>query len=259
MQLRKCYYIILVMLCLIGCSHSSSLEKSVNDPQTTPEELYVQAIQAMNKKSYSKAIKLFGQISQDYPYSKISIKSQLIEAYTYYLKRDYSMAIITLDNFIYFHPGYVNIDYAYYLRMLCYYEQITDVYKDQKITEQASVALMEIIRRFPNTKYAQDASIKMDLVQDHLAGKEMTIGRFYLHRGDFIAALNRFSTVVKNYQTTIHVQEALYRLVEIDLSLGLINEAKQNASVLGHNYPESKWYKYSYNLLKKYNTKNNVN
>ncbi|AIL65745.1 Outer membrane assembly lipoprotein YfiO [Rickettsiales bacterium Ac37b] len=258
MQLRKSYHIILLLF-LLGCNSSKSIEKVTGEAQQTPEELYTQAVQAMNKKSYGKAIKLFGQISQDYPYSKVAIKSQLIEAYGYYLKRDYSMAIVTLDNFISFHPAHPNIDYAYYLKMLCYYEQITDVYKDQKVTEQAYSALTEIIKRFPSTKYAQDATIKMDLVNDHLAGKEMTIGRFYLHRGDFIAAMNRFRTVIKNYQSTIHVQEALYRLVEIDLSLGLIKEAQLNASVLGHNYPESKWYKYSYNLLKNHNIKNNAN
>ena len=139
--------------------------------------------------------------------------------------------------------------YAYYLKSLCYYIQITDVGRDQKVTDQALKAFEEVIRRFPDSRYARDARLKLDLTRDHLAGKEMEIGRYYEKRGQYLAAINRFRRVVDDYQTTTHVPEALHRLTESYLALGVVDEARTTAAVLGHNYPGSEWYKDSYALL----------
>jgi len=147
------------------------------------------------------------------------------------------------------HPGHRDVAYAFYLKAICYYMQIVDVGRDQKLTELALRSLDDVVRRFPDSKYARDAKLKLDFTRDHLAGKEMEIGRYYLKRGEYLAAMNRFKRVVDNFQTTTHVPEALERLVECDLALGLTKEAKDNAAVLGYNYPGSLWYGDAYALL----------
>jgi outer membrane protein assembly factor BamD len=173
-----------------------------------------------------------------------------MEGYAQYKNLKYDDAVLALDRFIELHPGDPNVAYAYYLRALCYYEQIVDVRRDQKMTELALENLKQVITRFPDTKYARDAALKVDLTNDHLAGKEMEIGRYYLDRRQFQAAIPRFKHVVDNYQTTTHVPEALERLVEAYLSLGLTDEARRSAAILGHNFPQSSWYKDAYKLLK---------
>jgi outer membrane protein assembly factor BamD len=170
-------------------------------------------------------------------------------AFSHYQALEYDDAIIALDRFIQLHPGSELTPYAYYLKALSYYEQITDVRRDQRITELALSALGEVVRRFPDTPYARDASLKIDLTNDHLAGKEMEIGRYYLGQGHYNAAIGRFRTVVERYQTTSHVPEALHRLTEAYLALGIVDEAKAAAAVLGHNFPGSEWYIDSYALL----------
>jgi outer membrane protein assembly factor BamD len=170
-------------------------------------------------------------------------------AYAHYRNDSYTEAVNTLDRFIELHPGNRDIAYAYYLKALCYYEQISDVRRDQKMTREARSALQEIVRRFPDTKYARDAQLKLDLTEDHLAGAEMAVGRYYLDNGHYLAAIKRFRTVVEEYQTTSHVPEALHRLVEAYLALGVTDEAQATAAVLGHNYPGSDWYADSYELL----------
>jgi outer membrane protein assembly factor BamD len=167
-----------------------------------------------------------------------------------YEAEDYSGAIVAADRFIQLHPGNRDVAYAYYLKAISYYVQIVDVGRDQKTTELALKALDDVIRRFPDTRYARDAKLKLAFTRDHLAGKEMEIGRYYLKRGQYLAAINRFKRVIDNYQTTTHVPEALERLVECDLALGLNNEAKRNAAVLGYNYPGSEWYGDAYAMLK---------
>jgi len=170
-------------------------------------------------------------------------------AFAYYKDVKYDQAILALHRFIELHPGNKDIDYAYYLQALCFYEQISDVARDQAMTKEALLSFETLIRRFPESKFARDATLKRDLTLDHLAGKEMEIGRYYLHQGQVNAAINRFRTVVKDYQTTMHVPEALHRLVEIYMTLGLKGEATRVAAVLGHNYPGSPWYEDSYKLL----------
>ena len=172
-----------------------------------------------------------------------------MQGYTQYLQTEYTDAIGTLDRFIQLHPAHRDIAYAYYLRALCYYEQIADIARDQKGTQEAMAALQEVVNRFPDSAYGRDARLKIDLARDHLAGKEMEIGRWYEDQHLYTAAIGRFQRVVDDYQTTNHVPEALHRLTEIYLMLGLPDEARRTAAVLGHNYPGSDWYEDSYNQL----------
>jgi outer membrane protein assembly factor BamD len=231
---------------LAGCSGNKQqayIEKPV-------DELYNKAMDQITEQHYDEAAKTFDAVESEHPYSLWATKGQLMAAYAQYEAGNYNQAVIAADRFIQLHPGHHDIAYAYYLKALCYYIQITDVGRDQKITEQALKALQDVVRRFPDSKYARDAKLKLDFTRDHLAGKEMEIGRYYLKRGDYLAAMNRFKRVVEHYQTTTHVPEALERLVECDLALGLIDEAKRNAAVLGYNYPGSEWYADSYALVK---------
>ncbi|HQS71178.1 MAG TPA: outer membrane protein assembly factor BamD, partial [Novosphingobium sp.] len=179
-------------------------------------------------------------------------RAQLMSAFSYYVTRDYPKSVQSAQRFLSIHPGNKDAPYAYYLVALCYYEQISDVTRDQKITQQALTAMNELVRRYPNTDYAADARLKIDLINDHLAGKEMEIGRLYQRSGKWLAGTLRFRTVAEKFQTTSHAPEALYRLVESYLSLGLPKEAQKAAAVLGTNYPGSKWYERSYDLMNKH-------
>ena len=232
---------------LTACSSSSD----ENQPQIeeSVDSLYNKAAAALDAGQYREATRYFEEVERQHPYSQWATQAQLMSAYASYEDQRYDEAIIALDRFIELHPGNKDIDYAHYLKALSYYEQISDVARDQFMTEQALNALETLMRRFPDSKYSRDAGLKRDLTYDHLAGKEMEIGRYYLNRGHINAAINRFRTVIEKYQTTTHTAEALHRLVEAYLTLGLTYEATQVAAVLGHNYPGSKWYKSSYELL----------
>ncbi len=208
-----------------------------------PETIYNEALAELEDENYTLAAQFFDEVERQHPYSQWATRAQLMAAFAHYQATDYEDAILAL------HPGNDNSAYAYYLRALCYYERITDVERDQLITEQAREALQEVVRRYPNTDYARDAALKLDLTLDQLAGKEMTIGRWYLRQGYYNAAINRFRAVVERYQTTTHVPEALHRLTEAYLAIGLPEEARINAAVLGHNYPGTDWYLDSYALL----------
>ena len=221
-----------------------------NDDNKSAEELYAKGYKLLNKDMYQKSAETFEKVELEHPYSKWATKAKLMGAYAYYKDRKYDDAIISLDRFIKFHPGNKDIAYAYYLKALCYYDQIVTVEKDQGNTEEAYKALQQVIFRFPDTDYAQDARLKLDLTKDHLAGKEMEIGRYYLSQNNYLSALNRFSTVVNDYQTTSHIEEALYRQVELYTILGMPDEARNAEKVLGHNYPQSKWYHKARAVLK---------
>ncbi|MCB9982473.1 MAG: outer membrane protein assembly factor BamD [Rhodospirillales bacterium] len=236
-----------VLAILPACSSSSD----DNKPQVeeSVDVLYNKAATALDDKRYDEATRYFEEVERQHPYSKWATQAQLMSAYSSYQAQSYDEAVIALDRFIELHPGNKDIDYAHYLKALCYYEQISDVARDQYMTEQALRALETLIARFPDSKYARDAALKRDLTYDHLAGKEMEIGRYYLNRGHINAAINRFREVIEKYQTTTHTPEALHRLVEAYLTLGLRAEAKQVAAVLGYNYPGSKWYERSFALL----------
>lgn len=205
------------------------------------EELYNKAYTQLENTSYNRAAKSFEQLELEYPYSKWAVKAKLMSAYAYYKDKAYDDAIISLDRFIKFHPGNKDIAYAYYLKALCYYDQITGVEKDQSVTAKAMDALNNVIKRFPDSDYAKDARAKLDLTVDHLAGKEMDVGHYYLKQQNYLSALNRFSEVVKKYQTTSHIEEALYRQVEIYTIIGLNDEAGKATQVLVYNYPDSPW------------------
>ncbi len=235
-------------LLLSGCGGSPEPTKKT---ATTPpvEELYNNGVDGLNARRYSTADDQFNSVEQNYPYSSWAVNAQLMSAYSQYLQNKYTDAIGTLDRFIQLHPAHRDIAYAYYLRALCYYEQIADIQRDQKGTEQAMNALREVVTRFPETNYARDASLKIDLCFDHLAGKEMEIGRFYQKQHLYEAAIGRFQRVVDDFQTTNHVPEALARLTEIYLALGLKDQARKTAAVLGYNYPGSDWYDASYAQL----------
>lgn len=235
-----------LLIMLAACSHSSDNQLYIEKPV---DDLYNKAMDAMAGENYNTAAKTFDQVENQHPYSVWATKSQLMEIFSYYQAQNYNEAVIAADRFIQLHPGNRDVAYAYYLKAICYYMQIVDVGRDQKLTQLALTALQDVVRRFPESRYARDAKLKLDFVRDHLAGKEMDIGRYYLKRGEYLAALNRFKRVVDMYQTTTHVPEALERIVECDLALGLNLEAEKNAAVLGYNYPGSHWYIDAYNLV----------
>jgi len=211
--------------------------------------LYGEAVRLLEEQDYGAAADAFNEVERQHPYSVWATKAQLMAAYSHYEDNEYDDAVIALDRFIQLHPGHRDVAYAYYLKALSYYEQIADVRRDQAITRLATENLREVINRFPNTKYARDASFKIDLARDHMAGKEMSVGRFYLREKHYLAALNRFKRVVEDYEQTTHVAEALYRIVEINTILGIEPEARKVAAVLGYNYPGSDWYVDAYQLL----------
>jgi len=213
------------------------------------EDIYNDAMNALGQGSYRDAAKQFDEVERQHPYSAWASKAQLMAAYALYEDSKYDDAIVALDRFIQLHPGNRDVGYAYYLKSLCYYEQITDVQRDQRNTERALAALEEVTRRFPDSRYARDAKLKIDLTHDHLAGKEMAIGRWYLRQGNYLASINRFRIVIEKYQTTSQVPEALHRLTEAYLALGVKDEAQMAAAVLGHNFPGSDWYTDSYRML----------
>jgi len=213
------------------------------------ETLYTAARQRLDRGDVKIAAALFDEVERQHPYSPWARRAQLMSAFSYYVGRDYNKSIQSAQRFLSIHPGNKDAPYAYYLIALCYYEQISDVQRDQAITDQARTALQEINRRFPRTEYAADARLKLDLVNDHLAGKDMEIGRFYEKTGRWLAAQIRFQNVVEKYSTTSHTPEALYRLTETSLALGVPEEAKRYAAVLGANYPGSDWYAKSFYLI----------
>jgi len=239
----------LIVITTAGCSSTDKDSANSSEPQESVEVMYRKASKSLDVGNYITAAKEFDEVEQNYPYSGWATKSQIMAAYAHYKNLKYDDALLTIDRFIQLHPGDINIAYAYYLKALCYYEQISDVRRDQKMTELALKALKQVKSRFPNSKYAKDASLKIDLAVDHMAGKEMEIGRYYLERKHYNAAINRFETVIEQYQTTTHTAEALHRLTEAYLSLGIISEAKKNAAILRQNFPQSQWYKDSYRLL----------
>ncbi len=213
------------------------------------EQIYNSAMDMMANGDFQKAAVEFDEVERQHPYSVWARRATLMSAYANYKVNEYDSAILASQRFIALHPGSKEVVYAYYLIALCYYEQISDVGRDQKMTENAMASLASLISRYPQSEYARDARLKYDLTRDHLAGKEMEIGRYYLQRHDYIAAINRFRSVLITYQTTTHVPEALHRLVECYLLLGIKPEAQTAAAILGYNYPGSDWYEDSYALL----------
>lgn len=231
-----------------GCSHKSD-DIAKDDSKQPIEVLYEKAMEKLEKKDYRDAIERFETLDREYPFSKWAKKSLIMEAYAHYMLGNYDDTIVLSDRFVKQYPTHDDVAYAYYLKAMSYYDQISDVKRDQKMTALAQEALQELITRFPYSNYSREAKLKIALTRDHLAGKEMEIGRYYLHRKDFGAAIHRFTNVVSRYQDTTHISEALYRLTEAYYALGLNEEAKRNAAVLGANAHHSKWYEKAYYLL----------
>lgn len=228
-----------------------SLKKAeLVDDKDSVGKLYNKAITELRKGSFTQAAKSFDEVERQHPYSTWARRAILMSAYARYEINNYEAAITAARRFIQLHPGSKDVAYAYYLVGLSHYEQITDVERDQGQTVKALETLTEVVRRFPDSKYARDAERKALLAKDHLAGKEMKIGRYYLRKQSYIAAINRFRTVITKYQTTSHSPEALERLTEAYYALGIQSEAQTAAAVLGHNWPQSQWYRDAYALLK---------
>jgi outer membrane protein assembly factor BamD len=234
----------------IGVSGCAGKKKPDLAIQGRPVELiYNTGASDLDQRDWNDAVDYFHEVERQYPYSEWARRAVLMTAFAHYEANDYEDAVADADRFISLYPGNASAVYAYYLKAICYFEQITDVGRDQATTEQALATLREVVRRYPASPYAADARLKVDMVNDQLAGKEMSIGRWYLRNDQPLAAIGRFKTVIDRYQTTSHTPEALYRLVESYLTLGLIDEAKRNAAVLGYNYPGDPWYSDAFDLM----------
>src|SRR5476649_1319498 len=244
-------------LLLSGCSlfgsddATNDLNKDAAAYQERPiDQIYDNAWKQINKGNWELAAVQFNEVDRQHPYSVWARRAQLMSAFCSYQANKYDDAVSTADEYISLHPGSQEVAYAFYLKAISLYEQIVDVGRDQSKTQGALVALQDVVQRFPDTEYARDATLKIDLTQDHLAGKEMEVGRYYLTRGDYIGAINRFRVVIDQYQTTPQIAEALERLSEAYYSLGLDSEAQTADAVLGANYPGTVWYQDSFNILK---------
>ena len=262
--LRKALLAILLGTALSGCSllgldkddASNDLNKDAEQYRERPVELiYADAWNQINRGNWDAAAKQFNEVDRQHPYSVWARRAMLMSAFCSYQANKYGDAVATADQYISLHPGSHEVAYAFYLKAISLYEQIVDVNRDQANTQGALVALQDVVQRFPDTEYARDAHLKIDLTQDHLAGKEMAVGRYYLTRGDYIGGINRFKVVVQTYQTTPQIAEALERLTESYYALGLDSEAQTAAAVLGANYPGSQWYTDAYTILKGRNLK----
>ncbi len=240
------------MVLTAGCGGKGNKRRDVAYVARDVDTLYQAAKDRLDRGDTKEAAALFDEVERQHPYSPWARRAQLMSAFSYYAARDYPKSIQTAQRFLSIHPGNRDAPYAYYLIAICYYEQISDVSRDQKVTQQARDALNELMRRYPESSYAQDATLKLDLVNDHLAGKEMTIGRSYERSGRWLAATLRFRTVIDQYQTTSHTPEALFRLVETYLALGIPLEAQKAAAVLQANYPQSEWYERAYKLMNRH-------
>ncbi len=255
--LARVLLVALVLPFAAGCSlfdtddASNNLNKDAEQYSERPiDQIYAQAWKEINRGNWAEAALQFNEVDRQHPYSVWARRAQLMSAFCYYQANKYDDTVATADQYISLHPGSQEVAYAFYLKAIALYEQIVDVGRDQSKTVGALVALQDVVQRFPDTEYARDATLKIDLTEDHLAGKEMEVGRYYLTRGDYIGAINRFRVVVDQYQTTPQIAEALLRLTESYYSLGLDSEAQTAAAVLGANYPGTVWYQNAYTILK---------
>jgi outer membrane protein assembly factor BamD len=247
--LAGCLALALAMAPLVGCSYFNKDDDLVAD--TPADKLYNEGLFLLNnKQDYKEAAKKFDEVDRQNPYSEWARKALLMSAYSYYQSKEYTDCINSAQRYVTLHPGSPDAAYAQYLIGSSYFDQILDVSRDQARADKAINSLEEVVRKYPDSEYSIAAKKKIDQARDQLAGKEMEIGRFYMNKRDFIGAINRFKVVVTQYQTTRHVEEALERLTEAYVALGIIDEAQTAAAVLGHNFPDSPWYKDAYQLVK---------
>ncbi|WP_068085929.1 outer membrane protein assembly factor BamD [Polycladidibacter stylochi] len=235
---------------LAGCASNKSEEEFVMD-DTPPQQMFNEALALRAAGKLSKSEKKFSELDRLYPYSEFARKSLINIAYLNFTMGKYPETIAASKRFVALYPGHKDTAYAYFLIGESYFREIPDVGRDQKATGEALDAMKEVVERFPDSEYAEQARKRIRMAEDQLAGKEMEVGRYYLTKRNYLAAINRFKVVVSNYQTTRHVEEALFRLVESYYALGVLPEAQTAAAVLGHNFPQSDWYKEAYSLLKK--------
>jgi outer membrane protein assembly factor BamD len=253
-SLRLAAGLILLAIPLSGCGTGALWDKFTAKDDTfnedPPDKLYNEGLYLMNQRKDNKAAsKKFEEVDRQHPYSDWARKSLLMSAYSFYNQGDYDSCIGAATRYVTLHPGSADAAYAQYLIAASHYDQIPDISRDQGRTEKAIAALEEVIRKYPTSEYATSAKAKLEGARDQLAGKELDVGRYYLDKRDFTPAINRFKTVVTRYQTTRHVEEALLRLTEAYLTLGIVDEAQTSAAVLGHNFPDSRWYKDAYTLV----------
>ena len=242
--------LIVVLMVLIACSSKSNNkvianEKNISDPNL----LYKSAILEIEKNEFTKATPLLNEIVSKYPLSNQAIQSQIMLAFVDYLQMNYDESIFKFNRIINKYPSYKNLDYVYYMLSLCYYEQIKNETLDGSYNTLALNNFKQLINRFPESKYTSDSYQKIILINENIAAKHMSVGLFYLKRNKYEAAMNRFKKIIDFHSQSKFTPEALYRLVEIYYSLGMLEDAKKTASVIGHNYPKSKWYEYSYYLI----------
>jgi outer membrane protein assembly factor BamD len=242
---------VLLGLSLGACSGFSLFSKDETPPDEAADRLYNEGLYLLNaKKDPKEAAKKFEEVDRQHPYSEWARKSLIMSSYAYYTAASYEESVTAAQRYITLHPGSPDAAYAQYLIGASSFEEIPDITRDQARTEKALAALDEVIRKYPASEYAVSAKQKIEVARDQLAGKEMQIGRYYLEKKDYTGAINRFKVVVTRYQTTRHVEEALMRLTEAYMSLGIVDEAQTAAAVLGHNFPDSVWYKHAYTLVK---------
>lgn len=233
-----------VALLLAACA-----DQEQNFAEQPADKIFKEANDLLEKKSYKNAAKVFAEVEKNHPYSDFAVRAQLLSAYAFYLDNSYEEATEAFGVFIQLHPSHKDVAYAYYMRGMCAYEQIPIVQRDQGSAEESMKFFNELISRFPDSKYAKDAQSKIILLKDHLAGKEMDIGRYYMSTYSYVAAINRFKNIVDQYSQTNHVGEALYRLVEAYIALGIKDQAQVYAAILGKNYKNSRWYEKAYALI----------
>ncbi len=251
-MLKKKLISLFIFLSILNCSSNNQIEKSQENFESA-EILYIEARNHFNKKDYEQSIEIYNEIEKNYPLSNEAIQSQIMIAFIQYINLNYDQAIFQLSKIIKKYPSYKDIDYAYYMKAICYYEQISDEELDDENNIRALESFNQIINRFPNSQYANDSYQKVVLINENVAAKHMNIGLFYLKNKKYLAAMNRYKIVIDNYSQTKFTPEALHRLVEIYYKLGMNIEAEKTASVIGFNYPKSKWYQYSYDLVSENN------
>ena len=242
---------VLLAASLGACSSFNLFGKDETPPDEPPDRLYNEGLYYLNAKSDPKAaVKKFEEVDRQHPYSEWARKSLIMSAYAYYQSGNYDDCVTTAKRYISLHPGSADAAYAQYLIGSAYFDEIPDITRDQARTDKALAALDEVSRKYPSSEYAASAKQKIAIASDQLAGKEMLVGRYYLEKKDYTGAINRFKVVVTRFQTTRHVEEALERLTEAYMALGIVEEAQTAAAVLGHNFPDSEWYKHAYALVK---------
>ncbi|MDO9413633.1 MAG: outer membrane protein assembly factor BamD [Pseudolabrys sp.] len=251
-RLVRTFAMLAIAVSLGACSSFNIFGSRDETPPDEPaDRLYNEGLFVLNnKKDPKKAVEKFEEVDRQHPYSEWARKSLIMSAYAYYQQGSYDETVTASKRYIALHPGSADAAYAQYLIGASYFDEIPDITRDQARTEKALAALDEVIRKYPTSEYAVSAKQKIEVARDQLAGKEMQIGRYYLEKKDFTGAINRFKVVVTRYQTTRHVEEALERLTESYMALGIVGEAQTAAAVLGHNFPDSEWYKHAYALVK---------